>query len=170
MNTRFVLSTAGVSAAAIGASATADVVNVRFNMAKYPSEAEWFILDASSNLIATEDAYAGVVSSDSRYLSSSYGAYASGGGASEGVWTGVNMDLGAGVYTVIMTDSYGDGWNDLQWGGITDGSMAFSGPYGSNIAFTSGSSTSGTFTVVPAPGAVSLLALAGVAGLKRRRK
>ncbi len=169
MDKRFVLSAAGVSAAAIGASATADVVNVRFNMDKYPSEASFSIYDASSNLIASETAWGGVASSDSRYLSSSYG-YANGSSAGSGVYTGVNMDLGAGVYTVVMGDSYGDGWNDTQWGGVTTGEFAFSGPYGSNIAFTSGSSASGTFTVVPAPGAVSLLALAGVAGMKRRRK
>jgi hypothetical protein len=168
MNTRFVLSAAGVSAAAIGASATADIVNVTFNMDKYPGEAAFEIFDSGSNLIAAEAAWGGV-SGDSRFLSSSYGYY-NGSDAASGVWTGVNMDLAAGVYTVIMTDTYGDGWNDIQWGGPNTGEFAFSGPYGSNIAFTSGLAVEGTFTVVPAPGAVSLLALAGIAGMKRRRK
>jgi MYXO-CTERM domain-containing protein len=167
MKKRFVLSAAGISAVAIGASATADVVNVQFNMDKYPGEAEFFIYDASSVLIATEAAWGGV-SGDSRFLSSSYG-YFNGSDAASGVWTGVNMDLAAGVYTVVMSDSYGDGWNDIQWGGPNTGEVAFSGPYGSNIAFTSGTSATGTFTVVPAPGAVALLALAGLAGTRRRK-
>ena len=170
MNNRFVLSAAGISAAAIGVSATADIVNVKFNMDKYPGEAAWTILDGSS-VIAAEAAWGGVGSSDSRYLSSSYGYY-NGSDAASGVWTGVNMDLSAGVYTVVMTDTYGDGWNDVQWGGPNDGTLAFSGPYGSNIAFTSGIEVTGTFEVVavPAPGAVALLALAGFAGVGRRRK
>lgn len=168
MNTRFVLTAAGVSAAAIGASATADIVNVKFNMDKYPGEAAFEILDSVGGLIAAEIAWGGV-NGDSRFVSSSYGYY-NGSSAASGVWTGVNMDLAAGVYTVKMTDSYGDGWNDIQWGGPNTGDLAFSGPYGSNIAFTSGTAVEGTFTVVPAPGAVSLLALAGIAGMKRRRK
>ena len=168
MKKRFVLSAAGISAAAIGASAAADVVNVRFNMDKYPGEAAFFIYDASSNLIATESAWGGV-SGDSRYLSSSWG-YVNGSSVASGVWTGVAMELGAGTYRVDMTDSYGDGWNDTTWGGVTDGTKAFSGPSGSNIAFTNGNGASGYFTVVPAPGALALLALAGIGGATRRRK
>lgn len=170
MNNRFILSAAGMSAAAIGASATAELINVTFNMDKYPGEAAFYIADSNSNVIATETAWGGV-SGDSRFVSSSFGYY-NGTSAASGVWTGVTMDLSAGVYTVVMTDSYGDGWNDVQWGGPNTGDLAFSGPYGSNIAFTSGTEASGTFEVVavPAPGAVALLALAGFAGIGRRRK
>ena len=72
--------------------------------------------------------------------------------------------------TLYIQDVYGDGWNDTTWGYNTDGSDAFTGPYSSTTSFSSGTAKETTFSVIPAPGALALLGLAGVAGVQRRRK
>ena len=67
-----------------------------------------------------------------------------------------------------MQDTWGDGWN---WNGIQGGitvSGNLDGASSVNFSFLSGSSAGGSFTVVPAPGALALLGLAGVAGRRRR--
>ena len=74
------------------------------------------------------------------------------------------MDLASGTYTVNMQDSWGDGW---AWGSY-QGYLII----GSGSGTVSGSSGSFSFTVgggVPAPGALALLGLAGVAGARRRK-
>lgn len=170
MNKRFILSAAGASAAAIGAMSTAEVVNVTFNMDYFYSEDSYQILNSASQVIASETAWGGVNGASSLgYLSSSYG---SPGSSMAYVWTGVNMDLASGTYTVRMQDSYGDGWSDAQWGGLVNGANASWAPDGTVHGFTStgGFSMSYTFNVIPGPGALALLGLAGVAGVQRRRK
>ena len=170
MDKRFILSAAGASAAAIGAMSAAEVVNVTFNYDYYYSEDSFQILNSASQIIASEISWGGVAGASSLgYLGSSYGAPNS---SMAYAWTGVNMDLASGTYTVRMQDSYGDGWSDAQWGGQVNGANASWGPHGSVHAFTStmGGSTSYSFIIVPTPGALSLLGLAGVAGVQRRRK
>ena len=76
------------------------------------------------------------------------------------------LDLPAGDYTVVMGDTWGDGW---VWNSIDGGfGVGGAGTDDAFFAFTSGSVASGSFTVVPAPGALALLGLAGVAGRRRR--
>ena len=82
--------------------------------------------------------------------------------------TTFTLDLAAGDYTVAMQDTWGDGWN---WNGIQGGmtvSGNLDGASSANFSFLSGASAGGSFTVVPAPGALALLGLAGVAGRRRR--
>ena len=74
-------------------------------------------------------------------------------------------DLAAGDYTIVLTDTYGDGWS---WGGVPGGVTGYGGSAsGSAFTLASGNSASGTFTVVPAPAGLALL---GLAGLSRRRR
>jgi MYXO-CTERM domain-containing protein len=61
-----------------------------------------------------------------------------------------------------MQDSYGDGW---AWGSFVGGLAIGSG----SASLPSGSSASFNFSVVPAPGALALLGLAGLAGTRRRK-
>ena len=171
MSKRFMLSAAGVSAAAIGGAASAAIV--QFHYDAFPGEASWQIADSDGNIVAQNSA----VTSSSFFNSATGSAFVSSGiiglydptnVTSYGYLNLVNLDLAAGDYTITMFDVYSDGWVDTGYGGFQDGSDAFT--YGSYVlAFTSGASVSGTFTVVPAPGALALLGLAGLAGTRRRR-
>ena len=158
MSKRFMLSAAGVSAAAIGGSASAAVLQFHYDY--YAGEAGWSISDSSGNVVATASVTT-VTAAD--YVSQ--GLYYWSGSTSEyGYAFLVNLDLAAGDYTITLTDTWGDGWN---WA-PADGLDAF--VYGSTtLAFTTGNSVTGSFTVVPAPGALALLGLAGLAGTRRRR-
>lgn len=157
---RFMLSAAGVSAAAIGGTVSAAVL--QFHYDKYAGEAGWSISDSSGNVVATA-AVTTVTAAD--YVSQAL-YYWSGSDNTAGYAFLVNLDLAAGDYSITLTDTWADGW---AWAPV-DGSDAF--VYGSyTLAFTSsqGSSVTGSFTVVPAPGALALLGLAGLAGTRRRR-
>ena len=89
----------------------------------------------------------------------------SGGSFSNGYNLTLSGDFDAGDYTITLTDAYGDGWN---WAGVLGGVGGCNGAAsGDAIAFTSGSSASGSFTVVPAPAGLALL---GLAGASRRRR
>ena len=82
----------------------------------------------------------------------------------------VTLDLGAGDYDVWGYDSYGDGWNNYDGGAsltvtnLTTGEVIVDG-----FAHDGSTDFAGSFTVLPAPGALALLGLAGVAGRRRRR-
>ena len=89
----------------------------------------------------------------------------------DGYRTTFQMDLAAGTYTIAMQDSWGDGW---VWNSAT-GSDAFN--VAGNLAndetsvtfgMVGTSSVTATFTVVPAPGALALLGLAGLASRRKR--
>ena len=76
----------------------------------------------------------------------------------------------SGNYNVVLTDAYGDGW---AWNNATGsdafvaaGSDVVGGPV--TIGLTSGFTATGEFTVTPAPGALALLGLAGLAGRRKR--
>ena len=72
------------------------------------------------------------------------------------------MDLVASTtYFVTMQDSYGDGW---AWGSFVGGLTI-----GSASGTVSGSSATFSFHAAPAPGALALLGLAGIAGTRRRK-
>jgi hypothetical protein len=167
MNKRFALTTAGIAVAAVGSAASAELVNVTFQMDNYPGEASFYITDSSGALVASEVAWAGVTAgSAGGFLSSSYGST----GLQSGVFTTVFMDLDAGTYDVLMTDQFQDGWNDTGYGGLTDGSNAFTNnTTGEVVGFTGGASQTATITVVPAPGALALLGLAGLATRRKRK-
>lgn len=158
MSKRFMLSAAGVSAAAIGGSASAAILQFHYDL--YAGEAGWSISDSSGNVVATASVTT-VTAAD--YVSQGL-FYWSGSDSTYGYAFLVNLDLAAGDYTITLTDTWGDGWNWDPASGLD----AF--VYGSTtLAFTTGSSVTGSFTVVPAPGALALLGLAGLAGTRRRR-
>ncbi|MSR18649.1 MAG: hypothetical protein EXS00_05705 [Phycisphaerales bacterium] len=81
-------------------------------------------------------------------------------------YTTINLDVADNVYTMTMYDDYGDGWRSNDTIG---GCMAFSPTSGllGNATFASGGSQAFSFGV-PAPGALALLAIAGLTRSRRR--
>jgi MYXO-CTERM domain-containing protein len=84
----------------------------------------------------------------------------------------IQLDLGAGEYDVMAYDSYGDGWvayngdPHLNVTNLTTGEVIVDHHVNGAGA---NSEHAGSFTVLPAPGALALLGLAGIAGRRRRR-
>ncbi len=153
------LTAAGAAATGIVGSATAELVNFTHDLDRWAGEHAWQVYDADMNVVASmyisasQLWYAGASVTASTY----YSATSSHWGTISGT-----MDLAAGDYNVQMQDAYSDGW---AWGSFV-GSLAI----GSGSAtFASGASASFSFTVVPAPGALALLGLAGIAGTRRRK-
>ena len=174
-NKRFALTAAGAAAAAVGGTASAELISFIIHNDYYISENSWQITDASNNIIASM-----FVSSGSLFINTSQESTysvnftlwdsAASNAQSSGYYTGFSMDLGAGEYTVTMQDTWGDGW---VWNNV-NGADAF-GVYGSGLldgsevfSMVSTGATTDTFTVVPAPGALALLGLAGIAGRRKR--
>ena len=160
---RFALSATGL----IAASASAAPVEINVTLDYWAGEAGIQIFDAASSLVAS--------------FGFDSGGYASGFGfpgislalanpsASSPYTSGYSLtltgDFAAGDYSIILTDSYGDGW---AWASAMGGVDGYGGAAsGSAILFASGSVASGTFSVVPAPAGLALL---GLAGLSRRRR
>ena len=163
MNKRFMLTAAGAATTAFAASASAELLT--FNYDYYAGESGWSISDASGNVVAS--ASAAVVSTTLSYSSGLWYGNSASGAYPYGYLHLVELDLAAGDYTIVLTDTWGDGWE--YYSPVGSGMSAFVGG-GLTLAFTAGSSTSGTFTVggIPAPGALALLGLAGLASRKRR--
>jgi hypothetical protein len=162
MNKRFMLTAAGAATTAFAASASAELLT--FNYDQYAGEAGWSIADSDGNIVISCS-----VTSISTSLSYSSGLYYAGSGAASGYVFLVSVGLADGDYTITLTDTWGDGWNWNSSTGGPSGSSAFVGG-GLTLAFASGSSATGSFTVgaIPAPGALALLGLAGLASRKRR--
>ena len=170
MSKRFALTAAGVATAAIGSSAAAELISFTVHNDNYIGEDSWQLLDSNSNTIASMFISGGYIyagTSQSSTYPVSFGLWGS-SAVVDGYRTTFQMDLAAGNYFVAMQDSWGDGWvwNSATGldafnvvGNIDGGSATF--------AFTTGNSAVGAFTVVPAPGALALL---GLAGLSSRRK
>ena len=175
MSKRFMLTATGVAAAAVGGNAAAELISFEVHNDYYISENSWQLLDGSSNVIASMSVIGGslfVATSQSSTYAVNFGLWDSNASSplSSGYRTTFQMDLPAGTYTVAMQDSWGDGW---IWNSVS-GSDAFNVAgnlaSGSSVTFAmqSTASVTGTFTVVPAPGALALLGLAGVAGRRKR--
>jgi MYXO-CTERM domain-containing protein len=88
----------------------------------------------------------------------------------DGMTGSIQLDLGAGDYDVMAYDSYGDGWvaydgdPNLSVTNLTTGEVIVD-----HFVHDGTSNAAGSFTVLPAPGALALLGLAGIAGRRRRR-
>ena len=153
-----------VAPCVIASGAAAELATFNFELDAYPTEAKWEIYNASSVLIASSRPYYSSSTAIGRSLvvSSSLAPMGSStywGGYSSWEFT-ATLDLPAGDYTMVLLDSYGDGW--------TPGGVSFSGAaVGDSFGLPEGSQASGTFTVVPAPASLALL---GLAGLTRRRR
>ena len=166
MSKRFMLTAAGTASAAVAGIASAELIDFTVIQDQYIGEASYQIINSAGSTVASM-----YISSSSVFLPGTSGAVFSGGSTSSGAifyQTTFTLDLAAGDYTVAMQDTWGDGWN---WNGIQGGitvSGNLDGASSANFSFLSGSSAGGSFTVVPAPGALALLGLAGVAGRRRR--
>ena len=172
MTSRFTLTASGVAMATIGSTASADLISFTIHNDNYIGEDSWQLLDSASNTIASmyiSGGYIFVGTSQSSTYPVSFGLWGS-SAVVDGYRTTFQMDLAAGNYYVAMQDSWGDGWvwNSASGldafnvvGNIDGGSATF--------AFTTGNSAVGAFTVVPAPGALALLGLAGLGGRRRKR-
>ena len=172
MSKRFALTAAGVATAAVGSTASAELISFTVHNDYYIGEATWQLIDSNSNTIASmfvSGGYIYIPTSQSSTYPVSFGLWSTSAQLS-GYVTAFQMDLAAGTYTVAMQDSWGDGW---VWNSAT-GSDAFNvagnladDQTGVTFAMQS-ASASGTFTVVPAPGALALLGLAGLASRRKR--
>jgi MYXO-CTERM domain-containing protein len=163
MNKRFMLTAAGAATTAFAASASAELLT--FNYDYYANESGWSIADSDGNVVIS--AAAAVVSTSLSYSSGLWYGNSASSPYPYGYLHLVSVALAAGDYTITLTDTWGDGWEYFSPTG--SGLSAFVGG-GLTLAFTSGSSVTGSFTVgaIPAPGALALLGLAGLASRKRR--
>jgi MYXO-CTERM domain-containing protein len=160
MKKRFMLTTAGAAATGIAGLASAELVDFTHEMDRWAGEHGWAVFSSGGATMASMF----VASSSLFYSGMSSLSFVSNSAATShfGTMTGV-IDLAAGTYNVQMVDTYGDGWS---WGSFVGGLTI-----GSGSGTVSGPSASFSFTVggVPAPGALALLGLAGVAGSRRRK-
>ena len=161
MNKRFMLTASGVAATGIAGSASAELVDMFHGMDRWAGEHSWQVYSSGGSMVANASgtSFYGLVSGTFGYSTfpSTSSHYAN-------VWG--QLDLAAGDYNVQMQDSYGDGW---VWNSYTGGLSIGSG---SGTVASGSSSGSFDFTVsggIPAPGALALLGLAGVAGTRRRK-
>ena len=168
MSNRFMLTAAGTASVAVASIASAELIDFTVVNDRYIGEATWQIINSSGSTVASM-----YISGSSVFLPDGatftpLAGYSSSPSFVTSYLTEFSLDLAPGEYTVAMQDSWGDGWS--YW--FPTGGMTVSGALASgssvSFAFSSGSSAGGTFTVVPAPGALALLGLAGVAGRRRR--
>lgn len=174
MNKRFMLSVAGVSAAAIASSALADITVDVAEVTLIGGEYVGIGLgDVSGTLTGISYTYAwsndtgdSSWSSDMLIGVSASGAMVSVGGYNLGFsgssWGGLNGSAGTGTYS-----------------GSASGAMAMNGAgafyWANGWSSSAGTTSSGTFVLhginaaIPAPAAIALLGLAGIAGTRRRR-
>jgi len=171
MDKRFVLSVAGVAGAAVAAPALAEDITITMHLDYWAAEHGMNFSNGSGGVSSyVYGGYIYAVSSGSAVITSTiFTAWNSTVSPyTSGYRFEINASVDAGDYDVLLTDSYGDGW---QWNNVT-GADAFvvtgnvSGD--TNISFASGSSRTGSVTVTPAPGALALLGLAGIAGRRKR--
>ena len=163
MSNRFMLTAAGTASVAVSGMASAELVDFNVVYDSYIGEASWQSINSASSVIASAFVSGGLIVNGIDTASSNF---TFSGSFSAGYNLGFQLDLAAGDYTLVMGDTWGDGW---AWNGI-GGGIGVGGPGTDDafFAFSSGSTASGSFTVVPAPGALALLGLAGVAGRRRR--
>ncbi|MBL6998159.1 MAG: PEP-CTERM sorting domain-containing protein [Phycisphaerales bacterium] len=158
MNKRFMLTAAGAAATGIAGSASAVLVDMENGLDRWAGEHSWQVYSSNGSMVAqmAGGSYSGLVSGTFSFVSNSVDS------SHVGTVTG-QLDLASGTYNVQMQDSWGDGWS---WNSYT-GYLII----GSGSGTVSASSGSFSFTVagVPAPGALALLGLAGLAGSRRRK-
>ena len=153
------LTAAGAAATGIAGSASAVIVNFTHELDRWAGEHAWQVYSSNGATVASMANVGGSLV----YAGASSISFVSNSASSIfGTITG-NLDLAAGTYNVQMQDTYGDGW---AWGSFT-GSLAIGS---GSASMPSGVSTASfNFSVVPAPGALALLGLAGLAGTRRRK-
>ena len=160
MNKRFMLTAAGAAATGFAGTASAELVDMAHGLDRWAGEHAFQIYSSNGTQVGGMAGltYSGLVSGTFGYATDSVNTSHWGD-----VWG--QYDLASGTYNVQMQDTYGDGWN---WGSYVGGLAIGSG---SGTVASGSASASFSFTVggVPAPGALALLGLAGVAGARRRK-
>mgnify|MGYP001987868047 CR=1 FL=1 len=158
MNKRFMLTAAGAAATGIAGAASGALVEFMHGLDRWNGEHSFQVYSSGGSQVAGMAGlnYSGIASG-----TFGYSTFSSATSHFANVWG--QYDLAAGTYNVQMQDSYGDGWS---WGSY-QGGLAI----GSGSGTVTGSSASFSFTVgvIPAPGALALLGLAGFAGTRRRK-
>lgn len=173
MDKRFLLSAAGIAGATVAAPALAQDAAITMHLDYWAAE-HGMSASASDRGLSTYVDTAGYLvlnSSGSIITAASFTNWESGISAyTSGYRWEILLANATGDYNVVLTDSYGDGW---AWNSCTGsdafvaaGSDVVGGPV--TIGLTSGFSATGAFTVAPAPGALALLGLAGLAGRRKR--
>ncbi len=173
MKKRFMLSAAGVSVAAIAGFAPADIVVVVDEVSLLGDSSVFYDL--------------GVVSGTLTGISYSY-AWSNDTGDSS--WSSDMLIGVSGGASMVSVGGYNVGFSGSYWGGLAGsagtgtysgaayGSMAINGSAGfhwvNGWGASGGTTSSGTFILyginaVPAPGALALLGLAGIASRRRRK-
>ena len=175
MDKRFVLSMAGAAGAAMAAPALAEDITITLHLDFWAGEYGMSMSNGSGGI-------SGFASSGYLVLLSS--GTASVTGSSLNLWNSsasspytsgyryeIFASVDSGTYDVLLTDTYGDGWNWASVGGSDAFVISGNVSGDTTIAFFSsdGFSTSGTVNVAPAPGALALLGLAGIAGRRKRK-
>ncbi len=171
MDKRFVLSVAGIAGAAVAAPALAEDITITMHLDYWAGEHGMNFSNGSggvSSFVYSGYLYA-VSSGTAAVTGTSLASWTSGVSPyTSGYRYTINASVDAGDYNVLLTDTYGDGW---AWNAVS-GADAFevSGNVSGDttIGFASGFSASGAVTVAPAPGALALLGLAGIAGRRKR--
>ena len=156
MKKRFMLTAAGAAATGIAGAANAELVSMENGLDRWFGEHSWQVISSGGSVVASMAAggYNGVLSfsyvtdSATSVFGTAYG----------------NLDLASGTYNVQMQDSWGDGWS---WGSYTGYLIIGSGS--GTVSLSSGSFDFTVGGAIPAPGALALLGLAGVAGARRRK-
>ena len=173
MKKRFMLTAAGVSAAAIAGAANADITVVIDETLLLGGEAVFVDLgEVSGTLTGISYSYSwSNTAGDSSWSSDMLiGVTHSGTAVSVG---GYNLGFGGSSWGAL-NGSYSTG----TFTGYASGSMAMSGNAGfywaNGWSSSGGTTSSATVTLmginaIPAPGALALLGLAGIAGRRRRR-
>ncbi len=173
MDKRFALSAAGIA----GATATAAFAG---GDAVVTIHGDYYLGEGSMNMASTGGNSIGFFVSGGSLFFTSSGSIIS-GSVGFGLWdalasspytSGYKIEYtlanATGDYTVAMGDTWGDGW---AWASCTglDAFVATGDVSGSTtIGFSSGSSAGGSLSITPAPGALALLGLAGLAGRRKR--
>lgn len=170
---RFTLTTAGLAGLTIGGYASADLIAFTVHQDRYIGENSWQLVNSAGSTIASmfiDGTYIYVGTSQSSTFPIEFNPWGSVGVSTSGYRTTFTMDLAKGSYDIFMQDSWGDGW---VWSDATgldafkvEGNLAAGASQ--TFAFTSGTSVSYSFTVVPAPGVLALLGLGGLATRGRR--
>ncbi len=154
---------------AVVTTASAELATFTFTLDSYASEARFAIFAGSSGnysswvsnaLVYSGPYYDSPLRGSSLFVNRSFDINYSGSGPywSSGTFT-ATLDLPAGDYTMVLYDTYGDGW--------TGGGVSFSDNAVGDSFVMEGQEVSGQFSVVPAPASLALL---GLAGLARRRR
>lgn len=165
---RFMLTAAGTASVALSSIASAELIEFSVLNDRYIGEATWQITNSSGSTVASMYISGNQVFLPQGAVFTPLFGFSSTPNFLTSYLTEFSLDLPAGDYTVAMQDTWGDGWTPyFGTGGMTvSGALAS----GSSVAFDfdSGETAGGSFTVVPAPGALALLGLAGVSARRRR--